>query len=239
MPKARRSYTSRFANSGTRYVNWELNLEYPKSTTESRFDLETKWFKPDGSPETTQNQVVVLPAGTTNIFTANGWGNADGKYYHAGMYTVEFYIAGKKLGGSKFEIYEGEAPPSGYIQSIDAVIGPILFYESATGRIAKEQRVYQTRFSRSARYLNWEVHLTFPKPASHTAFTIHEIWHRPDGALEKEQDFLAYIEPAWDNSTHSSEGWGSAKGGWIPGTYRVDFYVDKRRVAASSFEIVE
>ena len=238
VPKAKRKYEPRFATNGTRYINWEANLQYPQPTSESKVVLEVKWIKPDGSTETKQDQIVDLAPGTTNITVNSGWGTKDGGYFHAGTYVLEFYVSDKKIGDSKFEVYDGDAPPSGYIQSLEATVGSIVFYESGTGRIPKEQRRYETHFPHSARYINWEMHLSFPKPASHTPFTIHEVWHRPDGTLEREGDFPAYIEPEWINSTHSSDGWGSAKGGtYQVGTYHVDFYVDKRKIASTSFDI--
>ena len=83
------------------------------------------------------------------------------------------------------------------------------------------------------------MNLTFPRPTSHTPFTIHEVWHKPDGSLEEQGDVQTYIEPIWDHSYHSSAGWGTSNAGtWALGTYRVDLYVDRRKIAASSFDIV-
>ncbi len=197
--KPKRVYATRFANIGTRYVTYEVTLQYPESKDEGKVVLESRWVKPDGAPETKQDQLLILPAGTTTGSWAYGWGTQEGGYFHPGTYTVDFYLADKKAGRGKFEVYEGEAPPSGYIQSVDATVASVLFYESGTARVVKEQRRYQTQFSRATtRYLHWEMNLNFPRPAAHTTFTIHELWRRPDGNLENQGDVATYIEPFWD-----------------------------------------
>jgi hypothetical protein len=236
-PRGKRAYATRFAATGTRYINWELNLEFPVKTAESKIEIEARWYKPDGLLMTTQNHILVLQQGWTTAFINAGWGNKEGGFFHPGTYRLELYVAGQKWTEGKFEVYDGEAPPSGYVEPIDATVTSLSFYETPAETTPKDQRQYRTHFSRSARYIDWELNLAYPKMASLTPFTIHQVWRRPNGELEVNQDIILSIQPGWTKSWHNW-GWGTAKGGyWQPGTYRVDMYVDNRKIASGSFDI--
>ena len=94
--KPRRVYATRFATIGTRYITYEVTLQYPENKEESKAVLEAKWVKPDGTPETKQDQLLIFPPGTTTGSWAYGWGTQEGGYFRPGTYTVDFYLADKK-----------------------------------------------------------------------------------------------------------------------------------------------
>jgi hypothetical protein len=237
IPKERRAYAARFATIGTRYIEWEVDLDAPVSTVDSTLELDAKWYKPDGLLETTQHHSVLIQKGTVNPYFSNGWGTKDGGYFHPGTYRVELYLGGRKWTEAKFEVYDGEAPPSGYVDQIDGVVTSLNFFETPAGTMPKEQRRYRKIFSRTSRYISWELNLSYPKVTTLTPFTVHQVWRKPSGEIETEQDVIVSIQPGWTYSYHDWS-WGTARGGyWQPGTYRVDLYVDKRRIVSGSYDV--
>ncbi len=236
-PKPHRIYVAKFATIGTRYIDWEVNLTFPKSKEETKVEIEATWYKPDGTIEAKQTDSGVVQPGATALSLASGWGSKDGGVFHAGTYRIDFAVAGSKFASKTFDVYEGEAPATNYIQAIDATISKMQFYEGATGSLPKEQRQYRSTFPASSRYVCWEMTLNFPMPLSRLPFTVQEVWYRPDGAEMTDHNFGGYIEPTWTFSWQTNC-WGTPKGGtYTPGKYHIAMYVDKRKVQDAYFDV--
>ncbi|MFZ0962202.1 MAG: PEGA domain-containing protein [Terriglobia bacterium] len=112
------------------------------------------------------------------------------------------------------------------------------FFESGYTPPALGQRAYQLQFNhRTTRFVNWELHLTFPAPASRINFTIYATWYNPNGAVLANQTVPTYADAGWpDGLYNSGRGWQRA-GMWRKGTYRVDLYVNGSRIGSSSFVV--
>jgi len=137
---------------------------------------------------------------------------------------------------------EGAEPeyetPTNYIESIDAEVVELLFFESGDDVPDWGQRTYDTRFSRTeARFINWELDLKHPAPGERKYFEITYIYYYPGGNVMGDHTFETYIESYWDNSQHTwNWGWPDP-GHWITGTYYVEIIVDGEVVASGEFEI--
>jgi hypothetical protein len=100
------------------------------------------------------------------------------------------------------------------------------------------ERHYATRFdSEKTRYVNYELVLAHPFLQKAVKFVLKSVWYGPDGKQVHESTWKAQIHPEWKTSSHY-RGYGSSKGGtFIPGTYRVELYVDGEKIAEGSFEV--
>jgi hypothetical protein len=233
LARENRTYEKRFAAKGTRYVNWELDIDHPLT---KELPFEVVWHGPDSLVLTTQSSK--LDAFTDSV--AAGWGNKSGKYFSVGTYRLDFLVSGEQVASDTFEVYDGDAPPSMFIQGINATVSPLQFFASIEGTPIKENRIYGTRFSGTAiHYMFWEMNLQYPSQDTRREFTIKETWSKPDHTLDHEKEITGRIEAGWSAAYYES-GWGNDAGTyWQPGNYQVDLFVDNRRIASGQFEIVD
>ncbi len=242
VPKQSREYNRRFASRGTRYINWELDLVSPTHSSNMSMVIETVWHNPAGGVYARQSTPGDIHADWSDYWFTSGWGDANGTSFAPGTYRLDFFVNGGLIAREGVEVYDGDAPPAMYIQAIDAKIAhPLRFFASEGEVPAKDRRSYYGQFSRSRIwYINWELNLLFPAKGSRLNFTIHEVWTKPDGSVDHEADFAAYVDGGWVNSYHNN-GWGRTGGGGWPGlgTYRVDLFVENRKIVSGTFEVVE
>lgn len=128
--------------------------------------------------------------------------------------------------------------PTWNIPSLNARVTDIRFFESDYEQTPREQRVYSRKFSNSdARYICWELNLSYPNREYAVPLLIKVVWYRPDGTQYAEQTKQVIIQQGWASSSHSlGRGWREA-GNWRVGIYRVDLLVDDQKVATGTFEI--
>lgn len=127
----------------------------------------------------------------------------------------------------------------GYVPSLNATVQTLRFFEKAQGeQIAEGQRQFADRFkSSNTRTVAWELSLAHPPAGRQQRFTIRSICYAPDGSIFGQGELSSYVEANWGKSTHVY-GWGFQEPGlWQTGTYRVELFIDGRKVAAGSFKI--
>ena len=112
------------------------------------------------------------------------------------------------------------------------------FFESGYNPPQLGNRIYATRFDqRTARYINWEIHLSFPAAPSRYDFTIYSTFYSPNGAEFGTQSVASFVNPGWPGLvSNSGRGWQRA-GFWKRGSYRVDLTVNGSRIASGYFTI--
>jgi serine/threonine protein kinase len=100
-----RQYSSRFAASEARYIDYELNLEFPEPGRRVDFQVEAVYYNPDGTELTRFSADYHLEADWTTSWHAKGWGWDDPGKWSVGTYRVELYVDGQLAVSSSFEIY--------------------------------------------------------------------------------------------------------------------------------------
>lgn len=124
------------------------------------------------------------------------------------------------------------------IDKLDAKVDSLKFYEGGYNGTARTDRVYLTSFSRNSRFVFWELNLTHPTRAAREDFTIDVTWYK-DGVFWADGPSKTYVEPNWATSFHNNgKGW-SEPGKWETGDYRVDLFVDGKKIATGNFSIVD
>lgn len=126
------------------------------------------------------------------------------------------------------------------IPLLSANVSELNFYEKGEENIPKQQRKYRNRFSKSdTRFIRWELNLKHPDPGRRIDFDINAVWYKPDGSVFAEQTNSTRLEATWKSSWHAQgRGW-KVPGNWKPGNYRVDLFVEGKKVASGSFEIFQ
>ena len=133
----------------------------------------------------------------------------------------------------------GMPPPTMRIDSVGATIVSLRFFAVAGEGPPPEGRVFATKFPKSeARRVFWQIDLVAPRRENAEAFAIEAIWHRPDGSVLATQGFAGRIAPGWNKSFHYS-GRRAQDGNWEPGTYSVELFAGKEKIAAGTIEIVD
>lgn len=124
------------------------------------------------------------------------------------------------------------------IPSLRATLTALRFFEGGDEGVPVDRRQYGTSFSTSSsRFVYWELSLAHPAPGRRVDFTIESIYYAPDGSVIGRADLSTYLEGHWLDSSHCyARGW-VEPGHWLPGTYRVEFFVFGERIAVAEFEI--
>lgn len=106
-PYGQREYKTRFANSQTRFVNYEISLQHPAPGRVAPLSVNSLW-RIDRTGALLRNQIDdwmrIQPDWTSSVFNT-GTGNTDPGQWEVGTYTVELYVEGRKVAEGKFEIY--------------------------------------------------------------------------------------------------------------------------------------
>jgi len=131
-----------------------------------------------------------------------------------------------------------EAAPTWFIPPLQARIVNVRFFESPKDMPAIGSRVYSTRFqSSSARYINWELELSFNSPGENLKAPIQIVWHGTNDEELTRQETNFDINSGTNSSRHAW-GWGQQTPGyWKPGTYKLEFFDGGQKVASGAFEV--
>lgn len=105
LPQKSRNYGRIFTKSQTRYVNWEVNFEYPQAQNRVDFTLKAIWYRSEGSVVTEQTLSTYTNRGWSGSYHNSGYGTKKlGGYWQKGSYRVELYSDGKKIAENSFEV---------------------------------------------------------------------------------------------------------------------------------------
>lgn len=112
------------------------------------------------------------------------------------------------------------------------------FFESGSSVPSSKERLYGKRFAKAqARHINWELDLKYPANPNRVNFNINEIWYSPNGTILTRQSVTTFADGGWTTS-HYWHGWGwQEAGNWSIGDYRVDLYIEDKKIASDSFTI--
>jgi hypothetical protein len=247
-PPAReqRAYTNTFVRDETRYINWELLLEFPAPGAQREVAIHEVFLFPDGHAEEQIRTFYVEPH-WTEAWLTHSWGREEPGLFPPGAYTLVLFVNDREIANATFEVTgapdptptptpnpeEGEA----YIPSLDAIVDSLRLFAAGPNPPAPEQRQYADTFAKAeTRYIHWELALKFPSPSQQVAFDVHEAFHFPDGSV-KEQHGTFYLEPATTEAwfTHSW-GWSEA-GQFPPGPYTLVLSVGGQEVIRKDFAV--
>jgi hypothetical protein len=218
----------------TRFVNWEINLTHDPPNKRELFTLEYIYFGPNGEVFGRNQLDTYIEKGWDYSYHSIGFGYSEMGNWQSGRYRVEVYLHGKKLAEGHFTIVKDS------VDFIDTVtVDSVFFFESGYESIKKEERDYRQQFAPDARYIDWEVNLSYPKVKVRKKVKFEYIYYKEDGSVFGTSNFESDLEDGWEKSWHSS-GYGfKDQGNWPLGQYLVEINLNGKIIAKKHFEIVQ
>ena len=229
-----RVITGTFDALTTRFINIELELEYPRAPRSIAFEIGCRF---DGPDSTTRTPTVrgSVEAGWIGSYHTAGWGARNRGMWPEGSYRVTCQGDGKTVVTSEFKVVRGRAA----VNALGASLTHLRFFQSQAERLPVETRRYGTRFdARSARWIKTEFGLVYSAVAAPVTFPVECKYSFPDGTTRPVK-VERRIPAGWTGSVHAQGIGNDRPGAWPAGTYRVACGSDGPEFAAGTFEVVD
>jgi|KBSSwiStaDraftv2_1062776.scaffolds.fasta_scaffold12394_5 hypothetical protein len=227
-----RVITSTFDALTTRFINIELELEYPRAPRSIAFEIGCRFDGPDSTARTPTVRGSVDPGWVGSYHTA-GWGARNRGMWPEGTYKVVCQGDGKTVATSEFKVVRARAA----VGALGASLTHLRFFQSQTERLPVETRRYGTRFdARSARWIKTEFGLVYPGAPAPVTFPVECKYTFPDGTV-RPITVERRIPAGWTGSVHAQGIGNDRPGSWPAGSYRVSCGNEGREFAAGSFEV--
>ncbi len=105
-----RIYATTFDQLTTRLVGWELKLVHPPRSSRVDFEIETSFYRSDGSILAQLTKASYFEPNWTNSQRGHGWGYAAPANWQPGTYYAVLTIGGEVIAGRSFEIIARPIP---------------------------------------------------------------------------------------------------------------------------------
>lgn len=105
--KDQRFYRTSFSRTGTRYVNFELNLQHPMAVERKDFVVEYIWFNPHGYEIFRGNLNTYIHNSWSSSYhnQGYGWRETSSTNWVVGTYRLDLYVNGNKIASENFNVY--------------------------------------------------------------------------------------------------------------------------------------
>jgi hypothetical protein len=232
--KEYRVYKNEFSRMETQYIYWEVALSYPELKGNRWVKFQYVFYNPDGSVLDSNVYGQELEAGTEFSEHSMGIGFEQPGDWETGQYRMEVLLDGRQIAEATFVILKDNM----YLFPTLKVVS-LQFFEGDRYSPLREDRLYGTTFaSESARFINWEVELSYPTAQKRRSITFWYEFLTEDGMSLGKGEFDAFLEKGW-NSSWIAQGKGDVEpGAWGKGKYRVEVVVDGREKVEGWFEVV-
>ncbi|MCL5005921.1 MAG: hypothetical protein M1404_05250 [Acidobacteria bacterium] len=105
-PIGHRFYAASFPRQTSKYINWELDLTFPRVNRNYKFPIQTEWIGPRGNVFWRQTAWASVSAGWASMWESSGWGCRNPPCaFERGRYHVNLYVRGAKVASGTFEMY--------------------------------------------------------------------------------------------------------------------------------------
>lgn len=102
---SQRRYSTRFAGSSTRYINYELDLKYAAPGRRIEFETRAIYYNADGTVLGERTRQARVDADWNESNHYDGWGSNTPGTWKTGFYRVDIFVAGKRIASKWFEVY--------------------------------------------------------------------------------------------------------------------------------------
>gem|GEM_PF-2161361 len=227
-----RTITATFDALTTRFINIELELQYPRVARSTEFEIGCRFDGPDSTARTPTVRGSADPGWVGSYHTA-GWGARNRGMWPEGTYKVTCQGDGKTVATSEFKVVKARAA----VDALGASLTHLRIFQSLAERLPVETRRYAARFdARTARWIKAEFGLVYPPPAAVTNFAVECVFTFPDGTTRSVKTERR-VPAGWTGSVHAQGIGQDRPGGWPAGRYRVGCSSDGREFAAGNFEV--
>lgn len=232
--KESRVYKNEFSRLETQYIYWEVALSYPELNENRWVKFQYVFHSPDGSVLDSNYYGQELEKGTGSSFHSMGIGFEQPGDWETGQYRVEILLDGRQIAEETFVILKDNMYlfPTLKVESLQ-------FFEGDRYSPLREDRLYGSAFlSESARFINWEVELSYPTAHKRRQITLAYEFFTEDGLSVGNGQFTAVLEKGWNRSWIAHGKGDTEPGAWDKGKYRVEIVVDGREKVEGWFEVV-
>jgi hypothetical protein len=232
--REQRVITTNYDALTTRFINIELEIEYPRAARATEFEIPCRFQGPDSTQRIPVVRVSV-DAGWVGSYHLAGWGARNRGQWPEGRYTVVCEADGKVLATSAFTVVRAPAA----VSSLGASLTHLRFFQSHAQRLPVETRRYGARFDgRTARWIKAEFGLVYPSVPAPVLFTVECSYTFPDGTTRKVSSERR-IPAGWTGSVHAQGIGGDRPGSWPAGVYRVECGAEGKPFGSGSFEVFD
>lgn len=102
LPFGKRTYHTQFSTPGIQYINWELEIEYPKPDKKIYFEINAVYYNQNDIAFGQHTLQAYIESTWTRSFHSSGWGSEDGNFWKTGNYKLELSIGSQKVATGYF-----------------------------------------------------------------------------------------------------------------------------------------
>ena len=104
LPRDQRVYAQEFEKATTRYIVWELNLDFPEHGREVKFQIEAVFYHENGSVFARPTYDTGIKEGWHGSLHTRSWGWEKPGRWPLGFYLVELYIDEELVASGRFAV---------------------------------------------------------------------------------------------------------------------------------------
>ena len=229
---AERFYRTTFDSATAKYINMELELEYPATPGTMEFGLTCRYEGPGGYSATPSINGKVQQ-GWSGSYHAGGWGAKSRDTWAVGTYNVACREGTTVVASGSFEITRAKFD----IPAVRATVTSLRMFEGPKDTPALNTRKYDNKFQNNVtRRIYIEVGMDYPKLTGPATVPIECRYEFPDGRSFV-VNVTASLQQGWTGSYHAASlGWDDA-GNWVVGKYTTSCRFEGREIAKGGFKV--
>ncbi len=230
--KSERVYPATFDSATSKYINMEIELEYPKTAAPATFTLACSYAGPAGAAGTPSIDGTIQ-AGWTGSYHAGGWGTKTRGTWSVGRYQVTCGDGVSVVASGSFSVTRDRYD----VPEIKGAVVGFRFFEGPETTPELSTRKYSARFEKStARWIRFELSLDYsPAPAT-TTYQTECRYDYPDGRSFSVTS-TGDVQQGWSGS-YLAGGFGYPSAGlWPAGNYTVTCRSRGVVIAQGTFEV--
>jgi hypothetical protein len=228
------------------------------------FSLENHWNGSNwwGSARLVLPKTVAVPS-PREVFRCRGvtgeWGPCDSTsqvaiyYWPRGAYRVDLFVDKQRIATGAFSMLgkndidgemraraSDESAPTGSITPLKGRVNSLRFFDAGPPASRAAQRRYASQFPRATRSIGWEIDVKHAASGRWLPVTFEAFWYYVDRGgrrLVQRKVLQTAVLADWTDTHFFDDSDPSSTGSWQTGSYRVELYVEGKKVASASFEI--
>jgi hypothetical protein len=99
-----RTFETIFSQSQSRFIDWQLEFRRQPTVNSATIRIEALYYHPDGRLYTRSTSSCTVRARYAGVVCSSGRGSPKPGSWDKGLHTVDFYVEGRKLYSSGFEV---------------------------------------------------------------------------------------------------------------------------------------